>query len=121
LLGVGSGPEHFPSGLGSSRCRRRRAANWKAQSPWESLTGERATEHSTAQRRALRLLAGSPLGCSEAILLAHGFKTELLAVLVRDGLAITQPGTTRAGRRRLEVAWVMITDAGRRALDQSTR
>jgi hypothetical protein len=76
---------------------------------------------STAQRQALRLLAGSPLGCSEAILLAHGFKTELLAVLVRDGLAITQPGTTRAGRRRLEVVWVMITDAGRRALDRSTR
>jgi hypothetical protein len=76
---------------------------------------------STAQRQALRLLAGSPFGCSEAILLAHGFKTELLAVLVRDGLASTQPGTTRAGRRRLEVVWVMITDAGRRALDRSTR
>jgi hypothetical protein len=71
---------------------------------------------SAQQRRALRLLAGSPLGCTEAILLAHGFKTELLNVLVRDGLATAQRGTMRAGRRRIEVVWVMITDAGQRAL-----
>jgi hypothetical protein len=71
---------------------------------------------SAEQRRALRLLAGSPLGCTEAILLAHGFKTELLALLVRDGLATTQPGTMRAGRRQIKVLWVMITDAGQRAL-----
>jgi hypothetical protein len=68
--------------------------------------------------QALRLLAASPLGCTEAIVLAHGFKTELLAVLVRDGLAITQPGTTRAGRRRLEV---LGDDHRRRALERSTR
>jgi len=71
---------------------------------------------SAEHRRALRLLAGSPLGCSEAILLAHGHKAKLLALLVRDGLATTQPGTMRAGRRQIEVVWVMITDAGRRAL-----
>ena len=71
---------------------------------------------STEQRRALRSLAGSPLGCTEAILLAHGFRTELLALLVRDGLATTQRGTMCAGRRKIEVVWVMITDAGQRAL-----
>jgi hypothetical protein len=71
---------------------------------------------SAEQRRALRLLAGSPLGCTEAILLAHGLKAELLALLVRDGLATTQPGTMRAGRRQIEVVWVMITDSGQRAL-----
>ena len=49
-------------------------------------------------------------------MLAHGFKAELLAALVRQGLAITQPGTIRAGRRQVEVVWVMITDAGQRAL-----
>jgi hypothetical protein len=72
-------------------------------------------------RRALRLLAGNPLGCTEAILLAHGFKTELLALLVRDGLAATQPGTMRAGRRQIKVVWVMITDAGQRALADTLR
>jgi hypothetical protein len=71
---------------------------------------------SAEQRRALRLLAGSPLGCTEAIRRAHGLKAELLALLVRDGLATTQPGTMRAGRRQIEVVWVMITDAGQRAL-----
>jgi hypothetical protein len=66
---------------------------------------------SNDQRRALRLLAGGPHGCTEAIMLAHGFKPDLLAALVRDGLATTQPGTIRAGRRQLDVVWVMITDA----------
>ena len=71
---------------------------------------------SAEQRRALRLLAGSPLGCTEAILLAHGLKAELLALLVRDGLATTQPGTMPASRRQIKVLWVMITDAVQRAL-----
>jgi hypothetical protein len=38
------------------------------------------------QRRALGLLASSSHGCTEAILLAHGFTIEMLIVLVRDGL-----------------------------------
>jgi hypothetical protein len=71
---------------------------------------------SAEQRRALRLLAGSPHGCTEAIMLAHGFKAELLALLVRNGLATTQPGTMRAGGRQIKVVWVMITDVGQRAL-----
>jgi hypothetical protein len=33
----------------------------------------RATAMSRDRRRALRLLAGSPLGVTEAIMLAHGF------------------------------------------------
>jgi hypothetical protein len=72
---------------------------------------------SAEQRRALRLLVGSPFGRTEAIMLAHGFKAEVLAGLLRKGLATIQPGTVRAGRRRIEVVWVMITDGGRRALD----
>jgi hypothetical protein len=45
---------------------------------------------SREQRRALRLLAGSPLGCTEAIMLAHGFTIEMLDTLVRDGLATAE-------------------------------
>jgi hypothetical protein len=80
------------------------------------LHEQRRGSISADQRRALRLLAGSPLGCTEAILLAHGFKAELLAALVRDGMATTQRGTMRAGKRHIEVVWVTITDAGQRAL-----
>src|ERR1700681_1671711 len=39
------------------------------------------------QRRALRLLAGAPLGATEAIMLAHGITNTMLAALVQDGLA----------------------------------
>jgi hypothetical protein len=31
-----------------------------------------------ALRRALRLLAGAPHGCTEAMMLAHGFTVEVL-------------------------------------------
>ena len=50
------------------------------------------------RRRALRLLAGSPLGCTEAIMLAHGFTNEMLEALVRDGLATAEQREMRAGR-----------------------
>jgi hypothetical protein len=39
------------------------------------------------QRRALRLLAGSPLGVTEAIMLAHGFTNATLEALVRPAVA----------------------------------
>jgi hypothetical protein len=68
------------------------------------------------QRRALRLLAGSPLGATEAIMLAHGFTIEMLTILVRDGLATATPETVHAGKRPVEVVRVRITAAGRLAL-----
>jgi hypothetical protein len=36
----------------------------------------------------------------------------MLDRLVRDGLATLQPGTVRAGARRVTVFWMTITDAG---------
>ena len=50
-----------------------------------------AAQSATDQRRALELLAGSAKqGCTEAFLLAHGFTVELLADMVRAGLATVQ-------------------------------
>jgi hypothetical protein len=71
---------------------------------------------SAEQCRALRLLAGSPHGCTEAIMLAHGFTTELLVDLVRDGLATSAPGIMYAGKRPITVTRLRITDIGRQAL-----
>jgi hypothetical protein len=54
------------------------------------------------RRRALTVLAGSPDGCTEALLMAHGFTTALLADLVRDGFVTATMRlriTERAGRR----------------------
>jgi len=68
------------------------------------------------QRRALHLLAGSPLGVTEAIMLAHGFTNAMLDALVRDGLATAEQREVRAGRQPIKVIWLTITDAGRLAL-----
>jgi hypothetical protein len=67
---------------------------------------------STDQRRALRLLAGCPYGCTVANMLAHSFTNATLNGLVRDGLATIQPGTVRTGTRRITVVWVTITEVG---------
>jgi hypothetical protein len=55
------------------------------------VNSRRATIVLRAGRRPLagrhQMLAGSPLGCTEAIMLAHGFTVEILERLVLDGLA----------------------------------
>ena len=68
------------------------------------------------QRRALVLLAGfGSAGCSEAIMLTHGFTVEQLAGLIRLGLvaATTEHvfDSAQISNRKLK-----ITDAGQRAL-----
>jgi hypothetical protein len=53
------------------------------------------------QRRALNLLADAgPRGSTAAILMAHGFTAEMLAGLVRDGLATVASETVKAGAGR---------------------
>ena len=69
------------------------------------------------QRRALRLLAISPFGATEAIMLAHGFTRRTLAGLDRAGLATAQRETIKAGSKTINVGRVRITDAGRKALE----
>ena len=69
------------------------------------------------RRRALELLAGcGPDGCTEAIMLAHGFTTRQVVELVRAGLATANAERVVAGGLKLEVARVRITAAGRRVL-----
>jgi hypothetical protein len=77
----------------------------------------RRAQRAKPQRRraALELLAASPDGCPEAILLAHGFTVSQLVELVRSGLASATGERVIAGKRELEIARVRITEAGRRA------
>jgi hypothetical protein len=70
---------------------------------------------SDEQLRALLFLARNPNGCSEALLMAHGFPTEMLEALVTTGLAIASPEKMRIARRRRKVVRFQITDAGRKA------
>jgi hypothetical protein len=71
------------------------------------------------RRGVLELLAGSQRGCSEAILMAHGFPMSLVDELVRDGLATAAPLKARIGGRLVEVRRVMITEVGLKALARS--
>jgi hypothetical protein len=72
------------------------------------------------RRRALELLASCRDGCTEAIMLAHGFTIEQLVDLVRAGLATATAERVVAGSRKMEAATLRITEAGRRALGEVT-
>jgi hypothetical protein len=64
-------------------------------------------------RRDLELLADCPQeGCSETLMLAHGFTIEQLVELVRAGLATATPQRIRARRQ---------DDGGRDALNHERR
>jgi hypothetical protein len=68
------------------------------------------------QRRALRLLADSPNGCTEAILGAHGFELAMLGKLEFEGFANVEAHETMAGSRRMKVFWQQTAEAGRKAI-----
>jgi hypothetical protein len=57
-----------------------------------------------------------PNGCTEALMMAHGFDVAMLAKLVIDGLAVAVDHSTMAGRRRMKVTWLRIAAAGRKAI-----
>jgi len=68
------------------------------------------------RRQALELLEASIDGCTEAIMLAYGFKTEFLAPLVDAGLATASIERMVAGGKLMGGARVKISAAGWRAL-----
>jgi hypothetical protein len=64
------------------------------------------------RRRLLGLLASAEDGCTANLIVALGFKTDLVVGVVLAGLATSQTEPVVGGR----VTRVRITDAGRRAL-----
>jgi hypothetical protein len=79
-------------------------------------TPRRRAQRKPDRRRAFELLASCPDGCTEAMMLAHGFTIPQMVELVRAGLATATGERVVAGSRKMEVARVKITDAGRRVL-----
>jgi hypothetical protein len=82
--------------------------------PTTDLPGRRG--HKPDRRRGLELLASCHDGCTEAMMVAHGFTVPQLIELVRAGLATATAEPVVAGSETIDVARVGITDAGRRAL-----
>jgi hypothetical protein len=74
---------------------------------------------SEEQRRALALLANTPYGVIEDLLVhAYEFDRDMIAGLVDDGLATAQREIMAASdRTTIEVARIKISDAGRLALE----
>ena len=70
----------------------------------------RAQRERSDRRRALRLLADTPEGVTEALMLAHGFRVALLVDLCIAGLAIARPEHMRAGDARWRSFAMKITD-----------
>jgi hypothetical protein len=70
------------------------------------------------RRRALELLASCPDGCTEAIMLAHGFTIEQMVELVRTGLATLLPDANSpvgAGLSRRPLCAVLHRNGGMRS------
>jgi len=53
----------------------------------------------------------------DLLVLAHGFDSDMIAGLVRRGLATAKRDSMKAGGKTVEVVRIMITDAGRRAIE----
>ena len=66
------------------------------------------------ERRLLELLAAAEEGCTEALLLGHGFAFATLFNAVKAGLASAQAESMHASGQPVEI--MRITDSGRRAL-----
>jgi hypothetical protein len=71
------------------------------------------------QLRALKTLADVPRGIGEEMLVvAHGFSVDVLANLVRNGLATVETETKMAARGlTIKVERICVTDDGKQALD----
>jgi hypothetical protein len=70
----------------------------------------------TKVRDALELMTAASPSCPAPLLLAHGLKAEMLADLVRKGLATASTEPVNSGGRSVGVVRLKITEAGRQAL-----
>jgi hypothetical protein len=86
------------------------------------MTTVRKRRLSPQRRRTLellKLLASSPHGATEALLVrVHGFDNEMVTGLVRAGLATAERETMTAGARPVEVVRLKIAAAGQKAIEE---
>ena len=69
------------------------------------------------ERRVIVLLAGCGAeGCTEAVMLMHGFTTDQLAELARIGLIVKTTERVVSSGQRSEVKRFKLTEAGQQAL-----
>jgi hypothetical protein len=64
------------------------------------------------------MLVSSPGGAEELLMIAHGFKRDMLKGLVLAGLATAVIETAETGASTIKIGRYHITDDGRRALKE---
>jgi hypothetical protein len=109
---LGLGPSRRPSPNGVSFAR-----VWPPHSPFSSASSKPHLD--PTRRRALELLARSPHGATEQRMLADGFTRRMVTWVVRSGLALRYRMPLRVSGRTIEVTYVMITEAGRKAIERA--
>jgi hypothetical protein len=90
---------------------------------WRRIRGPRWTLNQRvpgsspgAPTNVLKRSPNSRDGCTNAIVLAHGFTVPQMVELMRAGLATATAERVVAGGRMMEVSRVRITGSGRRAI-----
>ena len=67
----------------------------------------------------LKLLESNPHGATKALLVrVQGFDSDMVARLVRAGLATAERETMKTGAKQVEVVRLKITAAGRKAIEE---
>ena len=92
--------------------------------PDQSPKGPRGTKTrlSRERRHVLQILASSEhLGVTEAIIMAHGLSTAMLAGMLCDGLVTAVVETVCADERSIKLRKFRITDAGRKLVTANAR
>ena len=70
------------------------------------------------RRHVLQILASSGhLGVTEAVVMAYGFSTAMLTGMACDGFITVVVDTVCAGARTINVRRLLITDAGRKVIE----
>jgi hypothetical protein len=89
---------------------------------WRKRLTSSGPHFNREQLRALKILAEVPRGIGEEMLVVgHGFSADVLADLVRNGLATVTTETKMVPRGlTIEVERIRVTDDGRRALSRPT-
>jgi hypothetical protein len=70
-------------------------------------------------KEMLRLLASNPHGATEALLVrVHGFDSDMVASILRAGLATAERETLNAGAKPVEAVRLRITPSGQNAIEE---
>jgi hypothetical protein len=106
-----------PSAVSGLEVASRLGSDRAQQEEFRGVVPPRKPHPTEDEHRALQLLAGSPCGATEEVLvLRHGFKLQMLTGLVRAKLAKRCRVTVKAGARTIGVTYMIITAAGRKAI-----